>query len=203
MASFRVTWTIDVEADDDVTAAREAQRYQRKPGAAVGVFEVTGEGGRTVTVDLDYDTVEERAEGMNDRRRSAPNAPSCDHCGERAVELEAGACSLGDPCRLCVQCRADAASGTRELRTTRMRIEGLRAVEGEAALLGTVYILGVLHHAWFVRVEDQDGDQVAVDDPHGRLEEFQQLDADRGAMQTVTVPGYPGRYVVVIYPAGE
>ena|SRR5450755_1615692 len=82
-------------------------------------------------------------------------------------------------------------------------IEGLRAIQGEGSLLGTVYAFGVLHHAWFVLVEEQDGDQVAVDDPHGRLEEFQQLDADRGAMQTVDVPGYPGQYVLVIYPAGQ
>jgi hypothetical protein len=90
-----------------------------------------------------------------------------------------------------------------ELHTKRVRIESLRAIEGEASLLGTVYLFGVLHHAWFVRVEEQDGDQVAVDDPHGRLEEFQQLDADGGAMQTVAVPGYPGEYVLVIYPAGQ
>jgi hypothetical protein len=88
-------------------------------------------------------------------------------------------------------------------RTKRLRIEGLRAIQGEASLLGAVYAFGILHHAWFVRVEEQDGDQVAVDDPHGRLEEFQQLDADRGAMQTVAVPGYPGQYVLIIYPAGQ
>ena len=94
-------------------------------------------------------------------------------------------------------------AGRRELCVKQLRIESLRAIEGEASLLGTVYVFGVLHHAWFVRVEEQDGDQVAVDDPHGRLEEFQQLDADRGAMQTVDVPGYPGEYVLVIYPAGQ
>jgi hypothetical protein len=82
-------------------------------------------------------------------------------------------------------------------------IENVRPIEDEAALLATVYILGVLHHAWFVEVVDEDGDQVAVNDPHGRLDEFQQLDADRGRMQTVQVPGYPGAYVVVIYPAGD
>jgi hypothetical protein len=94
-------------------------------------------------------------------------------------------------------------AGRRELRAKQLWIESLRAIEGEASLLGTVYVFGVLHHAWFVRVEEQDGDQVAVDDPHGRFEEFQQLDADRGAMQTVDVPGYPGQYVLVIYPAGQ
>ena len=79
----------------------------------------------------------------------------------------------------------------------------MRLIEGEAALLGTAYILGVLHHAWFVRVVERDGDQVAVDDPYDRLAEFHQLDADAGRMQTVQVPGYPGDYVLVIYPAGD
>ena len=82
-------------------------------------------------------------------------------------------------------------------------IESVRPIEGEAALLGTAYILGVLHHAWFVQVVDDDGDQVAVDDPCGRLAEFHQLDADAGRMQTVQVPGHPGDYVLVIYPAGD
>jgi hypothetical protein len=82
-------------------------------------------------------------------------------------------------------------------------IESLRPIEEEAALLATVYILGVLHHAWFVQVVDEDGDQVAVNDPYGRLAEFQQLDADRGRMQTIQIPGHPGDYVLVIYPAGD
>jgi hypothetical protein len=149
------------------------------------------------------ETVESVARALDFLRPVTANSPSCDHCAERSVDLEPGGCSLGDPCQLCIQCRADALNGARELRTTRLRIEGLRAIEGEASMLGTVYILGVLHHAWFVRVEEQDGDQVAVDDPHGRLEDFQQLDADRGSMQTVNVPGYPGEYIVVIYPAGQ
>jgi hypothetical protein len=82
-------------------------------------------------------------------------------------------------------------------------IESVRPIEDEAALLATVYIFGVLHHAWFVEVLEDDGDQVAVDDPHGRLDEFHALDADAGRMQTVQVPGYPGEYVLVIYPAGD
>ena len=203
MASYRVTWTIDVDAADDVTAAREAQRYQRKPGAEVGVFEVTDKEGWTVTIDLDAHTVEERAARMEARAGAAVNSTSCDHCAGPTTDLQAGACSLGDPCQLCPECRADSHDGRRQLRTKRLRIESLRAIEGEASILGTVYVFGVLHHAWFVRVEEQDGEQVAVDDPHSRLEEFQQLDADRGAMQTVAVPGYPGEYVVVIYPAGQ
>jgi hypothetical protein len=83
-----------------------------------------------------------------------------------------------------------------------VRIQDLRKIEGEAALLGHVFIYGVMHHAWFVEVEERDGDQVAVDDPYNRLDEFQQLDVDAGRFQAVEVPGFEGTYVVVIYPAG-
>jgi hypothetical protein len=82
-------------------------------------------------------------------------------------------------------------------------IQDVHPVDDEAALLGHVFIHGVMHHAWFVQVEERDGDQVAVNDPCNRLEEFQQLDADAGRFQTVEVPGFPGEYVLVIYPAGD
>jgi hypothetical protein len=84
-----------------------------------------------------------------------------------------------------------------------VNIQGVRPVDGEAALLGHVFVHGVMHHAWFVQVEEADGDQVAVNDPYNRLEEFQQLDADAGRFQTVEVPGFSGQYVLVIYPAGD
>jgi hypothetical protein len=84
-----------------------------------------------------------------------------------------------------------------------VNIQDVRPVDEEAALLGHVFIHGVMHHAWFVQVEECDGDQVAVHDPYNRLEELQQLDADAGRFQTVEVPGFRGTYVVVIYPAGE
>jgi hypothetical protein len=84
-----------------------------------------------------------------------------------------------------------------------VNIQDVRPVDGEAALLGHVFVHGVMHHAWFVQVEEADGDQVAVNDPYNRLEEFQQLDADAGRFQTVEVPGFSGQYVLVIYPAGD
>jgi hypothetical protein len=153
MPSFRLTWTIDIDAPDPVAAARRAREYQLRPDAEVGVFDVVDEQGSVVMVDLDADDATER------EQRPA-----------------------GFP----------------------FRIESVRPIEGEEALLGIVYIFGVLHHAWFVRVAtDDDDDQVAVDDPYGRLEEFRQLDADGGRLRTVEVPGFPGReYVLVIYPAG-
>lgn len=53
LREYRVTWTIDVEAVDEVSAARRARRYQLNPAAQVGVFEVTCKDGHTVRVDLD------------------------------------------------------------------------------------------------------------------------------------------------------
>ena len=88
-------------------------------------------------------------------------------------------------------------------RRAAVSIQDVHSVDEEAALLGHVFIHGIMHHAWFVQVEERDGDQVAVHDPYNRLEEFRQLDADAGRFQTVEVPGFPGEYVLVIYPAGE
>ena len=53
MPQYRLTWEIDIDADDVVTAAREARRYQLDPDAIVGVFEVTDKDGHTTRVDLD------------------------------------------------------------------------------------------------------------------------------------------------------
>jgi hypothetical protein len=36
-------------------------------------------------------------------------------------------------------------------------IDGIRRVEGEANLLGHSYVLGILHHAWLVRVVESAG----------------------------------------------
>lgn len=84
-----------------------------------------------------------------------------------------------------------------------LQIESIRRIDGEAALLGHAYILGVLHHAWFVHVEDRDGEQIPVDDPYCRLEDFYRLDADAGPLRTVEVSGFEGDYVVVIYPGSN
>jgi hypothetical protein len=82
-------------------------------------------------------------------------------------------------------------------------IEGIRQIDDEGALLGRVYILGVLHHAWFVQVQYRRGEQVAVKDPYHRLNDYYRLDAEIGAFQTVEVPGFPGEYVLVIYPGSK
>ena len=79
-------------------------------------------------------------------------------------------------------------------------IEGIRAVEGEATLLGHAHVFGVLHHAWLVRVYQRDGLQVPVDDPHHRLEDLHYLSGDGGPFETITVRGFPGEYALVISP---
>jgi hypothetical protein len=80
-------------------------------------------------------------------------------------------------------------------------IEGIRPVDGEATLLGHAYVLGVLHHAWLLRVVEADGLQVAVEDPHDRLDDLHHLAGDGGPFSTVEVPGFPGQYALVIVPA--
>lgn len=100
-------------------------------------------------------------------------------------------------------CTATATSLPKSSARLDVHIERIRPIEGEAALLGRAYILGVLHHAWFVQVEERDGQQIAVNDPYGRLDDFSRLDADAGPFQTIEVPGFPGEYALVIYPGGN
>ena len=79
-------------------------------------------------------------------------------------------------------------------------IDGIRRVDGEATLLGRAYVLGALHHAWLVQVAEPTGEQVAVDDPHHRLDDLHYLSGDGGPFETIEVPGFPGRYALVIAP---
>ncbi len=51
---YKVTWTVDVEADDPVEAAREALRIQRDPESVATYFEVQKHGSDVVfPVDLE------------------------------------------------------------------------------------------------------------------------------------------------------
>lgn len=53
MTEYRVSWSIDVDADDHAEAARLAQRIQRDPMSIATVFEVVARGGvLKVEVDL-------------------------------------------------------------------------------------------------------------------------------------------------------
>jgi hypothetical protein len=80
-------------------------------------------------------------------------------------------------------------------------IEGVRQLDGEATLLGHAYFLGILHHAWFIQVSEAGGEQVGVNDPHGRLDDLHYLAGDGGPFATLAVPGFPGEYALVIAPA--
>jgi hypothetical protein len=86
-----VTWTIDVDADDEVVAAREAQRYHRRV-VRRWVFEVTDKEGRSVIVDLDADTEEKR--GRHPRLPARPSSTRTD--GMRDVRGRA-ACVPSEP----------------------------------------------------------------------------------------------------------
>ena len=79
-------------------------------------------------------------------------------------------------------------------------ITGLRQLDGEDTLLGTVYLFGVAHHAQFIRVKEDEetGEQVPTNDPEGRWEDVCWLYEQ--AYQTVEVPGFEGDYVLVIHP---
>jgi hypothetical protein len=69
----------------------------------------------------------------------------------------------------------------------------------EAALKGTIEILGASHHAWFIQVEETNDGIEAVNDPHGRLDDVIEQNGD-GNLETVSVPGFAGKYVLSIYP---
>jgi hypothetical protein len=46
-----------------------------------------------------------------------------------------------------------------------------------------------------------DPTQPGVDDPHHRLDDFHYLSGDGGPFETIEVPGFPGRYALVVAPA--
>lgn len=52
MKEYRVSWTIDLEAESPLAAAREALRIQMDPGSTAVVFTVKPAHGKPVTVDL-------------------------------------------------------------------------------------------------------------------------------------------------------
>src|SRR5260370_36139334 len=81
-------------------------------------------------------------------------------------------------------------------------LENLTDLRPEGAYLKAVAeVLGVSHHVWFVEVTDEDGMQQPVYDSHTIYEDMQCLNA--GRLCTVQVPGYPGRYVMVLFPFAE
>ena len=90
-----------------------------------------------------------------------------------------------------------------------IRIEGLRDLAfGEDCLLGVCFILGVPHHAQFLRVHDVPGQgdpdktvQAGTLDPQDRYADMQRFYECR-SYETVdlTELGFPGKYVVMIHP---
>jgi hypothetical protein len=53
MPSYKVTWTIDIEADDPLDAASQALFIHRNTASIATVFDVTNEKGETVTIDFE------------------------------------------------------------------------------------------------------------------------------------------------------
>ncbi|MEV5204381.1 hypothetical protein [Streptomyces sp. NPDC053720] len=62
MTEYRVTWTIDLDADSPVHAARKALALHRDRLSWATVFTVQGDTG-TVTVDLDPDHLDPSGNG--------------------------------------------------------------------------------------------------------------------------------------------
>jgi hypothetical protein len=88
----------------------------------------------------------------------------------------------------------------------RLALENLTDLRPEEACLKAVTeILGVPHHVYFIEVlEKETGEysyQVAARDPYHRLRDVQRL--NDGKLMTVTVDGYPGDYVLVIFPFAD
>jgi hypothetical protein len=67
---FRVTWTIDVEADSPEAAAREALRIQRKPDSTATVFDVGVPGDDPIRIDLE--------EAQSEKALPRWKCPCCD-----------------------------------------------------------------------------------------------------------------------------
>lgn len=84
-----------------------------------------------------------------------------------------------------------------------------RHEEDEDTLLGTCHILGVPHHAQFIRVEDVEGEddgfgrpslQQPTNDPHGRYDDMQKVYAGRCYTVNLEQFGFEGQWVVLIHP---
>jgi hypothetical protein len=54
VSTYRVTWTIEVEAEDPFYAAFKAREIQLDPTSEATVFAVTDEDGRVQEEDIDY-----------------------------------------------------------------------------------------------------------------------------------------------------
>lgn len=78
-----------------------------------------------------------------------------------------------------------------------LRDEGNRA--GPTRLLGHVRILGCDFHAEAFLTEGPEGNLVRLDDPDD-LDHLAAVSGGEGEFQTVEIPGFPGRWVVAIYP---
>lgn len=67
---------------------------------------------------------------------------------------------------------------------------------------GSISLFGVQYIVMAVKVRDEDGKQVAVDDPAGYLDALSEIEADfdHDGRETCKIPGYDGDWVLVITP---
>ena len=75
MKTYRVIWSIDIEAGSPREAAREAQRIQRDPNSTANVFDVIPSDEDSVVIDLDEPEGEGQAEIATSEHEPDWNGP--------------------------------------------------------------------------------------------------------------------------------
>jgi hypothetical protein len=75
------------------------------------------------------------------------------------------------------------------------------ARSGRHSWVGQIDILGVRHHAAFTEVVLENNVQVPVDDSDGVFAAAEAIYEGDSPYQTVSLPGIPGEFILVIHPA--
>jgi hypothetical protein len=72
----------------------------------------------------------------------------------------------------------------------------------EHTVFATIDFFGRPHHAMFVRVRQaKTGELVGTKDPHDRVEDIYRLyDVP---LVPVSIPGFPGKWLIVVHPWGD
>jgi len=80
------------------------------------------------------------------------------------------------------------------------QIDDLWVGDGGNRMTGTVVIFGIHYHADFLRVTGELGQQTGAGDESAEVFDRLMSFDDEGDFQTFRIPGFEGRWVVVITP---
>lgn len=85
-----------------------------------------------------------------------------------------------------------------------LTVEHFTKADDEDVWLGTIYLFGHPMHFQAIKVEYDEKDHMykATLDPYERLEEVYGLYYPDVPLQTQTIPGMRGEYVIVMFPHG-